>query len=165
LQVPSGWLAERFGPREFGRVWQAACGELAPLVSGLITRVSTGVEDRAADDAERTALRIALTHAVHGQFDAAWLPLYEAAGIACGLGRIARSAGFVWRECCGLIIRPSAPSPTPTRRGCRPPPTWRAAHRESHALCPYHPKASISFPYFSLVQRPELLMWLHERAI
>ena len=89
-------LADRFGPREFGRVWQAACGTLAPLLSGLITRVSAAVEDRAADDAERVALRIALTHAVHGQFDAAWLPLYEAAGLACDLGRIARAAGWWW---------------------------------------------------------------------
>ncbi|NUP54110.1 MAG: hypothetical protein HOW97_43360 [Catenulispora sp.] len=89
-------LAERFGPREFGRVWQAACGELAPLLSGLITRIAAGVEAQAVDDAERVALRIALTHAVHGQFDAAWLPLYEAAGMACGLGRMARSAGWWW---------------------------------------------------------------------
>ncbi|GAA1992301.1 DUF6745 domain-containing protein [Catenulispora subtropica] len=89
-------LVERFGPREFGRVWQAACGTLAPLLSGLITRISAGVEARAADPAERTALRIALTHAVHGQFDAAWLPLYEAAGMACGLSRMARAAGWWW---------------------------------------------------------------------
>ncbi|MFL6117831.1 MAG: DUF6745 domain-containing protein [Catenulispora sp.] len=89
-------LAERFGPREFGRVWQATCGELAPLLSSLITRISAAVEEHAADDAERTALRIALTHAVHGQFDAAWLPLYEAAGMACGLGRMARAVGWWW---------------------------------------------------------------------
>ncbi|NUR57319.1 MAG: hypothetical protein HOV87_01195 [Catenulispora sp.] len=89
-------LADRFGPREFGRVWQAACGTLTPLLSSLITRTSTAVEDQAADNAERIALRIALTHAVHGQFDAAWLPLYEAAGMACGLGRMARAAGWWW---------------------------------------------------------------------
>jgi hypothetical protein len=91
-------LAERLGPREFGRVWQAACADLAPLMSTLITRIATGVEEQAPaeDDAERTALRVALTHAVHGQFDAAWLPLYEAAGMAEGLSRVARSAGWWW---------------------------------------------------------------------
>ncbi|ACU70100.1 conserved hypothetical protein [Catenulispora acidiphila DSM 44928] len=91
-------LAERLGPREFGRVWQAACGDLAPLISTLIARIATAVEEHAdpEDIAERTALRIALTHAVHGQFDASWLPLYEASGMACGLGRMARSAGWWW---------------------------------------------------------------------
>ncbi|MEY9854908.1 hypothetical protein ABH935_000507 [Catenulispora sp. GAS73] len=94
-------LAERLGPREFGRVWQAACGELAPLMSTLITRIATGVEEHDAseepeDAARRAALRVALTHAVHGQFDAAWLPLYEAAGMAEDLGRMARSAGWWW---------------------------------------------------------------------
>ena len=91
-------LAERLGPREFGRVWQAACGATAPLISTLITRVSTAVEEQVdeQDTASRTALRVALTHAVHGQFDAAWLPLYEAAGMASGLGRIARAAGWWW---------------------------------------------------------------------
>jgi hypothetical protein len=94
-------LAERLGPREFGRVWQASCGELAPLISTLITRFATAVEDQADqadpdDAAERTALRVALTHAVHGPFDAAWLPLYEAAGMASGLARMARSAGWWW---------------------------------------------------------------------
>lgn len=91
-------LAERLGPREFGRVWQAACGEIAPLMSTLIARVCTAVEEQIAetDAAARTALRVALTHAVHGQFDAAWLPLYEAAGMASGLGRMARAAGWWW---------------------------------------------------------------------
>jgi hypothetical protein len=91
-------LAERLGPREFGRVWQAACGELAPLISTLISRIAAAVEEDADPDdaAQRTALRVALTHAVHGPFDAAWLPLYEAAGMACGLGRMARSAGWWW---------------------------------------------------------------------
>ena len=93
-------LAERLGPRQFGRVWQAACGQVAPLMSELITRIATGVEADAGSDAdaeaERTALRIALTHAVHGQFDAAWLPLYEAAGMASGLGTMARSVGWWW---------------------------------------------------------------------
>ena len=93
-------LAERLGPREFGRVWQAACGELAPLMSTLITRITAAVDEQARNDAERTALSIALTHAVHGQFDAAWLPLYEAAGMATGLvsglGEMARAAGWWW---------------------------------------------------------------------
>ncbi|WP_228559492.1 DUF6745 domain-containing protein [Catenulispora pinisilvae] len=89
-------LAERLGPYEFGRVWQAACGDLAPLMSTLITRIATAVEQQTEDAAERTALRTALTHAVHGQFDAAWLPLYEAAGLASGLGRMARSVSWWW---------------------------------------------------------------------
>ncbi|MEY9928186.1 hypothetical protein ABH926_002820 [Catenulispora sp. GP43] len=93
-------LAERLGPREFGRVWQASCGQIAPLISTLITRIAAAVEEQAEseDSSERTALRIALTHAVHGPFDAAWLPLYEAAGMASGLGlgRMARSAGWWW---------------------------------------------------------------------
>jgi hypothetical protein len=91
-------LAERLGPREFGRVWQAACGDLAPLMSTLITRIAAGVEESAEpeDTAERTALRVAMTHAVHGQFDASWLPLYDAAGLAGGLGRMARSVGWWW---------------------------------------------------------------------
>jgi hypothetical protein len=89
-------LAERLGPREYGRVWQAACGTLAPLMSTLIMRIATAVEEQTEDEAERTALRVAMTHAVHGQFDAAWLPLYEAAGMASGLARIARSAGWWW---------------------------------------------------------------------
>lgn len=91
-------LAERLGPREFGRVWQAACGETAPLISMLVNRISTTIVEQVDEDdaAGRTALRIALTHAVHGQFDAAWLPLYEAAGMASGLSRMARSAGWWW---------------------------------------------------------------------
>jgi hypothetical protein len=91
-------LAERLGPREFGRVWQSTCGELAPLMSTLITRIAVGVEEHAEseDAAQRAALRVALTHTVHGQFDAGWLPLYEAAGMAEDLGRMARSAGWWW---------------------------------------------------------------------
>lgn len=88
-------LAERLGPREFSRVWQAACGTLAPLMSTLITRVAAAVDQEAPEE-ERSALRIALTHAVHGQFDAAWLPLYEAAGMTSGLADMARSAGWWW---------------------------------------------------------------------
>lgn len=88
-------LAERLGPREFGRVWQATCGTLAPLMSTLITRITAAAEEE-VPEAERPALRVAMTHAVHGQFDAAWLPLYEAAGMAPGLAEMARSAGWWW---------------------------------------------------------------------
>jgi hypothetical protein len=90
-------LAERLGPREFGRVWQAACGTLAPLMSTLISRIGTAAEEQ-VPESERPALRVALTHALHGQFDAAWLPLYEAAGLpsATALAEMARSAGFWW---------------------------------------------------------------------
>jgi hypothetical protein len=103
-------LAERLGPREFGRVWQATCGTLAPLMSTLITRIAAGVEEQTEDETERTALRVALTYAVHGQFDAAWLPLYEAAGMAAGLARMARSVGwwFPFENAVVLTERPLA---------------------------------------------------------
>jgi hypothetical protein len=67
-------------------------------MSTLMMRIATAVENEVDPEntGERTALRVALTHAVHGQFDAAWLPLYEAAGMASGLGRMARAAGWWW---------------------------------------------------------------------
>ena len=104
-------LVEQLGVREFGRIWQLACGSLAPTLSTLIGRVADAVEAAADDDtARRTALRIATTHAFHGQHDAAWLPLYEAAKPGTPLGRVAREVGWWWPFADRVVVteRPTA---------------------------------------------------------
>ena len=75
-------LVDRLGMEQFSRLWRETCAELSTLVSGLTARIGQAVEARAADEQERLALRVALTHALHGQHDAAWLPLFDAADTA-----------------------------------------------------------------------------------
>jgi hypothetical protein len=108
------WEADRaellaaLGMADFARAWQASCAALAPEMSRLAGRIAAGVEAEAADGADHVALRIALTHALHGQHDAAWLPLFDAvwrtAGIPDPAGTpvlaavadVARHAGWWW---------------------------------------------------------------------
>lgn len=101
-------LVAGLGMPGFAQAWRTSCGTLAPELSGLTGRIAAAVEAEGADEAERTTYRIALTHALHGQHDAAWLPLFEAAGRPAGtpaadgtavlaaIGRVAQNAGWWW---------------------------------------------------------------------
>jgi hypothetical protein len=100
------WL----GMELFSEQWRGTCGRLSALMAGLSARIGEAVEARAADEPERVALRVALTHALHGQHDAAWLPLFDSvhpdhevgdprigAYAAIGLiAEVARHAGWWW---------------------------------------------------------------------
>lgn len=100
------WL----GMRLFSEVWRGTCGTLSALMAGLSARIGEAVEAAAADEPERLALRVALTHALRGQHDAAWLPFFEAvtpghevadprqrAHAAIGMiAEVARHTGWWW---------------------------------------------------------------------
>ena len=71
-------LAEQLGREAWTSLWQETCGELAPTIAGLTEQISNAVASQAKSLAEQTKLRLALTFADHGQFDAAWLPIFDA---------------------------------------------------------------------------------------
>jgi hypothetical protein len=115
-------LVGRLGMEQFSRLWRETCAELSTLMSGLTARIGQAVEAQAANQQERLALRLALTHALHGQHDAAWLPLFDAAGTADNgekqspqnpirlIAEAARNAGWWWPSENAVVLtdRPTA---------------------------------------------------------
>lgn len=97
-------LVARLGMRTFGEVWRETSAPLAALLTSLTARIGEAVESGAAGPEERVALRVALTHALHGQHDAAWLPVFDAVPPMPGAGdaalaliaEAARHAGWWW---------------------------------------------------------------------
>ncbi|HEY3873039.1 MAG TPA: hypothetical protein VGM10_32075 [Actinocrinis sp.] len=71
-------VADRLGRDGWPQAWRETCGPTAAAVPRLVEQITGAVAAAGADDAERTALLVALTYADHGQHDAAWLPLFEA---------------------------------------------------------------------------------------
>lgn len=70
-------LLEQLGREAWTSLWQETCGEIAPTIAGLTDQIANAVASQGTDTDERTKLRLALTFADHGQFDAAWLPLFD----------------------------------------------------------------------------------------
>jgi hypothetical protein len=70
-------LLEQLGREAWTSRWQETCGEIAPTIAGLIEQVANAVVSQGKGADDRTKLRLALTFADHGQFDAAWLPLFD----------------------------------------------------------------------------------------
>ena len=70
-------LLEQVGREAWTALWQKTCGEIAPTIAGLTDQIANAVAAQGTNTDERTKLRLALTFADHGQFDAAWLPLFD----------------------------------------------------------------------------------------
>jgi hypothetical protein len=88
----------RLGMAEFAKAWQTTCGELAPEMSQLTRRIAAGVAEQGADEARQIQLRVTLTHALHGQHDAAWLPVFEGTDdpIIAAIAQVAHHTGWWW---------------------------------------------------------------------